>query len=30
MVRTRERVDPISRLRKTLKEYYDEKRKRFV
>ena len=29
MVRTREHVDPISRLRKTLKEYYDEKRKRF-
>ncbi|HLZ32432.1 MAG TPA: putative zinc-binding metallopeptidase [Nitrospira sp.] len=28
-VRTREKVDPISRLRKTLKEHYDEKRKRF-
>lgn len=28
-VRTRERVDPISGLRKTLREYYAEKRKRF-
>jgi hypothetical protein len=28
-VRTREHVDPISRIRKTLREYYDEKRKRF-
>lgn len=28
-VRTRERIDPISGLRKTLREYYAEKRKRF-
>lgn len=28
-VRTREKVDPISRIKKTLKQYYDEKRQRF-
>lgn len=28
-VRTKERVDPISRLRKTLREHYAEKRRRF-
>jgi hypothetical protein len=29
LVKTREKVDPISRLSKTLREYYDEKRKHF-
>jgi len=29
LVKTREKVDPISRLSKTLREHYDEKRKHF-
>ena len=28
-VRTKEQVDPISRIKRTLKDYYDEKRNRF-
>lgn len=28
-VRTRARVDPVARLKKTLRQHYDEKRKRF-
>ena len=28
-VTTKERVDPVSRLRKTLRDYYEQKRKRF-
>ena len=28
-VRMKERVDPITRIRKTLKEYYEQKRRRF-